>query len=139
MPYEEEIIDLYTPRTPEYLAINPRGLVPAINFNGTIIAESAIVSTFLADTFPSTLLPKSTDSDGPLMRARINFFVDAYFSKAQGNWAKLLAAQSPEDSQNAFKAYVDAVANEVDPLLTDAAPFFGGSDKLTLAEVRDSE
>jgi len=30
---------------------------------------------------------------------------------------------------------LDAVAKEVEPLLQDAKPFFGGSEKLTLAEV----
>lgn len=28
LPFQEEIIDLSVPRTPEYLAVNPRGLVP---------------------------------------------------------------------------------------------------------------
>jgi glutathione S-transferase len=81
VPFDEEIIDLSVPRTPEYLKVNPRGLVPSISYDGQIITESAIVATFLADAFPPTLLPASTDPKGPLVRAKINFFVDTYFSK----------------------------------------------------------
>lgn len=135
LPYDEEIIDLYVPRTAEYLKVNPRGLVPTMEFNGEIITESAIVSTFLADAFPSKLWPASTDPQGPLVRSRINFFIDAYFSKAQSHWMKVLAAKSDDEEKAAVAAYLDAVIKEVEPLLADAAPFFGGSSKLTLAEV----
>ncbi|KAJ5952317.1 uncharacterized protein N7479_010730 [Penicillium vulpinum] len=135
LPYDEEIIDLYVPRTPEFLKINPRGLVPTLEFDGEIITESAIVATFLADAFPSKLWPESTDPQGPLMRAKINFFTDAYFSKAQSHWGKLLVAKTDEEEKTAVTAYIDTIVKEVDPLLVDAAPFFGGSSTLTLAEV----
>lgn len=136
LPYEEEIIDLYVPRTPEFLKVNPRGLVPTLEFDGEIIAESAIVATFLADAFPSNLWPASTDPQGPITRSKINFFTDAYFSRAQGHWAKLLVAKSENEQKASVAAYIDCVAKDVDPLLVDAGPFFGGSNTLTLAEVR---
>jgi glutathione S-transferase len=135
VPYDEEIIDLTKPRTPEYLKVNPRGQVPTMEFDGETITESAIVSTFLADAFPSTLWPASTDPNGPLVRSKINFFADAYFSKVQSYWGKVLAAKTGDEEKAAADAYADAVSREVEPLLADAAPFFGGSNKLTLAEV----
>ncbi|EEY21554.1 conserved hypothetical protein [Verticillium alfalfae VaMs.102] len=73
LPFKEEIIDLNTPRTEAYLKINPRGLVPALSYNGEIITESGIVAQFLADAHPSHLLPASDAKDGALRRARINF------------------------------------------------------------------
>ncbi|KAK3629724.1 hypothetical protein LTR56_017116 [Elasticomyces elasticus] len=133
--FEEEIIDLWTPRSPEYLSINPRGQVPTLIYNGQTITESAIVATFLADAYPGKLWPASTDPEGPLVRSKINYFVDAYFSKAQGHWGRVLAAKSDQDEQAAVNAYVEAVSKEVEPLLADAKPFFGGSNTLTLAEV----
>ncbi|KAH6652627.1 thioredoxin-like protein [Truncatella angustata] len=135
VPFEEEIIDLSVPRTPEYLKVNPRGLVPSLSYNGEIITESAIVSNFLADAFPSHLVPKSTDPNGPLVRARIAFFVDTYFSKAGGHFFKAYAGKTDEEQKTAAEEYVNAIVKEVEPLLSDAAPFFGGSSKLTLAEV----
>ncbi|PSR82491.1 thioredoxin-like protein [Coniella lustricola] len=132
VPYEEEIIDLDTPRTPEYLAINPRGLVPSLSYNGTVITESAIVAQFLADTYPdrAALAPPTTDPRGPLVRARIAFFVDAWFSKVNGLYNKALNAGG-----DGGELVVAAIKKEIEPLLEGAAPFFGGSEKLTMAEV----
>lgn len=40
-----------------------------------------------------------------------------------------------EDKEVEVKKLVDVVVKELEPLLQDASPFFGGSSKLTLAEV----
>ncbi|KAH8804652.1 glutathione S-transferase domain-containing protein [Xylogone sp. PMI_703] len=135
VPYKEEIIDLDTPRTKEYLAINPRGLVPSIKYNGEIITESAIVAQFLADAHPSHLVKTSTEEGGALQRARINFFVDTYFTKVNSNFYSILKADGAEKDELAEK-FVAAIEKEIEPLLKDANPFFGGSSRLTLAEVQ---
>lgn len=46
----------------------------------------------------------------------------------------ILRAQGEEKEVEVGK-YVDAVVKELEPLLQDANPYFGGSSKLTLAEV----
>lgn len=135
IPFEEEIIDLAVPRTAEYLKINPRGLVPSLVYNGEIITESAVVTQFLADAYPSHLLPSSTDAEGPLKRARINFFVDTWFSKVSGFYMKTLTAKTDEDATSNANELVKGIVKEIEPLLKGAGPFFGGSEKLTLAEV----
>ncbi|KAK0717309.1 thioredoxin-like protein [Lasiosphaeria miniovina] len=135
LPFEEVIIDLDTPRTPEYLKINPRGLVPALSYNGEIIIESGIVAAFLADAFPSHLVPASDAPGGALRRARIALFVDAYFSKFQSSLFKLGAAKTEAEASAVVDAAVANLVKEVEPLLADTKPYFGGSDKLTLAEV----
>lgn len=48
---------------------------------------------------------------------------------------KSFGAKSLDEAETFAKDFVDAVSKEVEPLLADAAPYFGGSDKLTLAEV----
>ncbi|KAL2127265.1 hypothetical protein VTI74DRAFT_11005 [Chaetomium olivicolor] len=135
VPFEEVIIDLDTPRTPEYLKINPRGLVPALSYNGEIIIESAIVAQFLADAFPSHLVPPSNTPGGALRRARIALFVDAFISKFNSPLLSLYTAKSDEERNAGVEKALEGVVKEVEPLLADASPFFGGSDKLTLAEV----
>lgn len=135
IPFKEEIIDLDVPRSPEYLKVNPRGLVPSLSYNGEIVTESAIVAQFLADTYPSHLVPPTTDANGPLVRARIAFFVDAWFSKVQPHYGKIVFSKSDKDAEDSAKDIVAAISKEVEPLLADAAPFFGGHQKLTLAEV----
>ncbi|RMZ73846.1 glutathione s-transferase domain-containing [Pyrenophora seminiperda CCB06] len=135
LPYEEVIIDLEKPREPWYLEINPRGLVPAINFNGEIITESGIVATFLADAYPSHVLPASGSPEAALTRAKINFFVDTWFNKPNSYLFKIMLATSEEEKAKMGKELVDVVGKEIEPLLKNAKPFFGGSEKVTLAEV----
>ncbi|EUC41505.1 hypothetical protein COCMIDRAFT_105965 [Bipolaris oryzae ATCC 44560] len=134
LPYEEVIIDLDTPREPWYLEINPRGLVPAIKFNGEIVTESATVSTFLADAYPSHLFPATGSPEAALTRARINFFVDTWSTKAGSHWYKILTQDSEEEKAKLSQEFIETVSKELEPLLKDAKPFFGGSEKLTLAE-----
>jgi glutathione S-transferase len=135
LPFEEEIIDLSVPRTEEYLKVNPRGLVPSLKYGDEIITESAIVAGFLADAYPSHLVPGTTDPGAALKRARIAFFADTFSTKLNGPFFKSIMSGSEEERDASLKQYVDHVAKEIEPLLSDAAPFFGGSDKLTLAEV----
>ncbi|KAJ4016272.1 hypothetical protein NW752_003394 [Fusarium irregulare] len=136
LPFKQEIIDLDVPRSPEYLAINPRGLVPTIIHNGEIITESAIVSQFLVDAYPNSLLPASSDRDGALIRARISFFADTYSSKVQAHLSKAIYRPiTDEEREAAVDDAIAGIVKEVEPLLKTAAPFFGGSDKLTFAEV----
>ncbi|KAK0634040.1 thioredoxin-like protein [Immersiella caudata] len=135
LPFEEVIIDLDTPRTPEYLAVNPRGLVPSLSFNGEIIIESAIVSDFLANQYPSHLLPARDSAEYAIKRARIDLFVDAWFSKFQAQLFKLFAARTEEEQGAVVEAAVGILVKEVEPKLGNAKPFFDGSEKLTQAEV----
>ena len=61
-------IDIMTggSRTPEFLAVNPAGQVPAVDFgDGKMLAQSNAVLLYLAES--STLLPKA-----PFLRAKVN-------------------------------------------------------------------
>jgi len=138
IPFEEVIIDLGRPRDPWYLEVNPRGLVPSLSYNGQILTESAVVTQFLADLYPSKLLPESGSPEGALRRARVAFFVDAFFTKVQSQGFKFGGAKTEEEIDAVADAYIAAVVKEIEPLLQDAAPFFGGAAEITLAEVRDT-
>ncbi|PTB61430.1 thioredoxin-like protein, partial [Trichoderma citrinoviride] len=135
LPFEEEIIDLSVPRTADYLAVNPRGLVPSLSHNGHVITESAIVVQFLVDAYPSHLIPNGGTPEKALARARISFFVDTYFSKAHPHYNKALFARSEEEAEEAAAEFRKQLESEVEPLLVDAGPYFAGNTKLTLAEV----
>jgi glutathione S-transferase len=138
VPFTESIVDLDTPRTPEYLAINPRGLVPTLSYNGVLIPESGIVTQFLADTYadsPKALEPASNTVAGALARAQIAFFVDAFVSKVVSNFYAGLRAKTDEEKNESADKLVAGVVKEVEPLLQNANPFFNGSETITLAEV----
>lgn len=93
------------------------------------------MAQFLADNHPSHLVKATSDKGGALQRARINFFVDAWVSKVNSGLFGAIRAQSEQDRLEATEKFVAAIEKEIEPLLADAAPFFGGSSKLTLAEV----
>jgi glutathione S-transferase len=60
-PYRTEIVQ-WAGKTPEFLAINPMGKVPAIVHNGTAVTEGAAICAYLADAFPQAgLAPPATD------------------------------------------------------------------------------
>ncbi|KAJ3339266.1 hypothetical protein HDU83_007720 [Entophlyctis luteolus] len=134
LPFEEVIIDLTTPRTAEYLAINPLGLVPALKWNGNVITESAIIAQFLVDAYPSHLLPALGTPEAALHRARVSAFADKFITKLQSQVFKFYSAKTDAAADAVVGDVVAAAVKEIEPLLSDAAPFFGGSEKLTFAE-----
>jgi glutathione S-transferase len=77
--------------------------------------------------------PAAGDPKAALTRARINFFVDTWFSKVGSYWFRILMADQ-EEGEKLAKEFVETVGKEIEPLLKDASPFFGGSSKVTLAE-----
>jgi glutathione S-transferase len=133
--FREEIVDLDKPRTPEYLAINPRGLVPSVLVNGHILTESAIVAQFFADREPTHLVPTTGTEEAALKRARIAFFADTYNTKVQTHNNKITGSKDDAEAEEYAQAGVAGIVKEIEPLLADAGPFFGGSEKFTLAEV----
>src|SRR6201989_2603118 len=49
-------------KSPEYLAINPMGKVPAIRHGDTVVTEGAAICAYLADAFPDAgLAPPLSD------------------------------------------------------------------------------
>jgi glutathione S-transferase len=70
-PYRTEVLEYGTTmKSPEYLAINPMGKVPAITHRGIVVTEAAAICAYLADAFPDVgLAPKPTDPlRGPYYR-----------------------------------------------------------------------
>ena len=52
-PYRAEIIEFGPAmKSPDYLAINPMGKVPAIRHGDTVVTEAGAICTYLADAFP---------------------------------------------------------------------------------------
>ena len=69
-PYETKILEFgHSMRSPEYLAINPMGKVPAIRHGETVVTEAAAICAYLADAFPAAGLapPPGSRERGPLL------------------------------------------------------------------------
>ena len=69
--YETILLDYETSlKSPDYLAINPMGKVPAIKHGDTVVTESAAICAYLADAFPQAGLapPLGDRRRGPYFR-----------------------------------------------------------------------
>ena len=76
LDFEEERLDLFSgdQLKPEYLAINPNGVVPTLLDNGTPIIDSSVIMEYLDELFPEPVCFTPTDPIGRAhMRAIIQF------------------------------------------------------------------
>ena len=70
-PYETVLLDYGTTmKSPDYLAVNPMGKVPAIRHGETVVTEAAAICAYLADMFPDRGLapPPGNQRRGPYYR-----------------------------------------------------------------------
>lgn len=70
--YETRNIDLFRGEqfSPQYLRINPKGVVPALDHDGRVVIESTLICEYLDDCFPRpSLVPES-----PFLRARMRLW-----------------------------------------------------------------
>ena len=60
--YRTELMDYAKLKTPEFLAVNPMGKIPALTHGGRTITEVAAICAYLADAFPEAgLAPPTAD------------------------------------------------------------------------------
>lgn len=141
LPFTTNLIDVTSnprPENKEYRLINPTGRVPTLSYDGNVLMESALIVQFLLDAYPSHLLPASDSVQGALQRFQISFFVETYFEKGHSAFDGAVFARRKEERDSKAEEFVAAVVQHIEPLLGDAKPFFAGSQRLTLAEVRCS-
>jgi glutathione S-transferase len=75
LDYTTQNVDLFKNEqfSPEYLKINPKGVVPALDHDGRVIIESTLICEYLDDCFPQRrLMPED-----PFFRARIRLWSKA--------------------------------------------------------------
>jgi glutathione S-transferase len=91
VPYDLKIVQVRKgeTRSPEYLAINPMGKVPAITHGDALITEQVAIAIYLADLFSEkNLAPAPTDVlRGPYLRWMLFYagaFEPALMDKAMG-------------------------------------------------------
>ena len=76
LPYDEVVLDYGTTmKSPEYLAINPMGKVPALRHGDAIITENAAVCAYLAELVPEKGLAPPVGSPGRGAYYRWLFFL----------------------------------------------------------------
>ncbi|WCE03266.1 glutathione S-transferase family protein [Pseudoxanthomonas sp. JBR18] len=80
LPYEARILDYGTGmKSPEYLAINPMGKVPALRHGEAVVTENAAICAYLAELVPERRLAPPEDSPTRAAYFRWLFFLAGPF------------------------------------------------------------
>ena len=132
-PYETVVLDYASGmKSPDYLAINPMGKVPAIRHGDTVVTEGAAICAYLADMFPDAGLapPSGNERRGPYYRWL--FFAAGPVEAAVT--AKSLGLLAPPDKKSmagygSFEDTIDALETAVRD-----GPYICG-DQFTAADV----
>jgi glutathione S-transferase len=96
-------------KTPEFLAINPMGKLPAIVHRGVVVTETPAIIAYLADQFPEAgLAPERTDpARGTYFRWL--FFMGSCFEPALFDRMMKRPEVEPKSS-SAYGSYEDVIA-----------------------------
>ncbi|HRF84276.1 MAG: glutathione S-transferase family protein [Xanthomonadales bacterium] len=133
-PYRTEVIE-YGPamKSPEYLAVNPMGKVPAIVHRGVVVTECAAICAYLADAFPEAgLAPPPGD---PLRAPYYRWLFFAAGPLESAITAKALGLLAPAEKSvmvgyGSFEQTVDAL----EAVVAGAAPWLLG-ERFSAADV----
>ncbi|CDM57938.1 MULTISPECIES: glutathione S-transferase family protein [Rhizobium] len=131
VPYKTEIMTFGgTMKSPEYLAVNPMGKVPAVRHGKTVVTECAAICAYLADAFPEADLAPTPDERGSYYRWM--FFTAGPLEAAATN--KALGFETPPDKARmaGYGRFAD-VMNTLEHAVS-TTPYVAG-DRFTAADV----
>jgi glutathione S-transferase len=109
LPYKSHYmrLDKFEHHTPDYLKINPNGIVPTLVHDGSVVLESGVINEYVDEVFPEVPLRPSD----PLTRARMRVLckmADEYALPATRvpTWTRTKAAQLKAMDEAAFARVV---------------------------------
>lgn len=133
-PYDTRVLQ-YGPemKSPDYLAINPMGKVPAIVHKGQVVTEAAAICAYLALSFPEAGLAPTDDE-------RADFFRWLFFAAGPGEAAitnQSFGFHVPDDDEARGRAgygCFDDMVNALEGMLADGRDHVCGA-RFTAADV----
>lgn len=130
-PYSTELVGYGTTmKTPEYLAINPMGKVPAIRHNGVVVTEAAAICAYLADAFPEAGLAPPPNDRG--LYYRWLFFAAGPVEAATTNRAMGFAPNAEQEGMVGYGNF-ENTQNTLEAAVS-ANPYITG-EKFTAADI----
>lgn len=117
-------------KSPEYLAVNPMGKVPAIRRGDKVVTETGAILCYLADVFPAAkLAPLPAERDAYY---RWLFFVAGCCEPAMANKASGWNPDTPElqvrFGYGSYERTMETVAKAIEGRRTIAADHFTAAD-----------
>jgi len=120
IPYQYKEVNPYK-KEKHFLDINPKGLVPAVEYKGKALYESLILVEFLEDAYP-THKPSLLPSD-PYDRAVARIWLDHIGKNYVPAFHRLLQAQEPEQQAKVGEELYEALRKLVQQV---KGPYFSG-------------
>jgi glutathione S-transferase len=138
VPHELRMLDFEKKehKTPEYLAINPNGVVPTVVIDGKAIFESPAIAMHLADSYPAANLAPPV---GSLDRAHYYqwfFFMANYLQPAYRLWfyaAEGAGEANCEDTKAQARSRIESGWTTLDKHLAANGPYLLG-EQLSAAD-----
>ncbi|KAF8911523.1 glutathione S-transferase [Gymnopilus junonius] len=128
IPYQYNEINPYK-KEPHFLAINPKGLVPAVEYKGKALYESLILCEFFEDAFPNykpNLLPLD-----PVDRALARIWLDHITKTFIPSIHRLLQVQEASKQAEALQDLYQSIRKLTDNI---KGPYFFG-EKFSLVDI----
>lgn len=128
-----EKVDLKAKRTAtgaDYLAINPKGYVPALVLDdGTLLTEGPAIVQYLADLVPDRGL---APPNGTVARYQLQSLLNFISTELHKTWSPLWDKSLPAEARAAAEARIDRRFGDLKPLL-EAQPYLMG-ERFTVAD-----
>jgi glutathione S-transferase len=77
--FDARVLDRFELTTPEYLALNPKGVVPTLVHDGEILVESSVICLYVDDAFSGPPLKPESASDRARMYLWLKLIDEQYF------------------------------------------------------------
>lgn len=128
LPYESVMVNLRKneQKRPEYLAINPYGLVPAMEDHGIVMYESTIINEYLEEAYPQVpLMPKAVGA-----RCRVRIFEDFRDNHLYPAMKVISAATRGVKKEEWDRGKIDAAFDSLHPMFQRLEDELEGKDYL---------
>lgn len=119
-------------KSPEYLALYPVGMIPALEVDGRILGESQVINEYLEETFPEpALLPGDA-----VERARVRWFCAMHDTHLEGPFRATYSHLAPDSRDAALvEEKLGVVGRKLDAIegAIEGRPYLAG-EAFTLAD-----
>eukprot|EP00897_Mesotaenium_endlicherianum_P006623 jgi/Mesen1/598/ME001074S10750 len=135
IPYEYVEVDPYA-KPPDLMAVNPRGLVPALEHQGKAVYESMVVMEYIDEAFSDAPSARSLMPSDPFDRAIARIWMDFTNRRVVPTFYRYLQKQEGEE-QEAARSELIGYYKQISAAMSDIhpeGPFFLGP-RFSLADI----